>query len=218
MGGTCFGRPNKIVKFDCLPSDKSIKKDYKLLKSLHHQTNSQSIKCSLKEKGKENWHLNETGENEELFGFKLIKSTNNNLNDLMLIESVFNKLFFMRGLEHNSIVEIITNTPLYSVKRDIKIYEQGNIGNFFFIIQKGSIKLNTEDTKERVLKSGDYFGELALLQEDKRKFTASSLEETYLYCIERKEFRRIINKINKQNFEENKSLIDSIGVLSFISY
>jgi cGMP-dependent protein kinase len=122
----------------------------------------------------------------------------------------------MRGLEHNSIVEIITNTPLYSVKKDIKIYEEGNLGNFFFIIQKGSIKLNTEDTKEKVLKSGDYFGELALLQEDKRKFTARSLEETYLYCIERKEFRRIINKINKQNFEENKSLIESIGVLSLL--
>jgi hypothetical protein len=66
------------------------------------------------------------------------------------------------------------------------IVRQGNTGDHFYIIEMGEVGVfrTSGDGKEQklaMLKSGDYFGEMALLSEDVRQ--ASCIAETRVCCL-----------------------------------
>jgi CRP-like cAMP-binding protein len=57
---------------------------------------------------------------------------------------------------------------------------------------------------------------LALLHEAKRLESAKAITECYLWVMERKNFRKIVEHITKKHFEENKKFIESIPILANI--
>ena len=138
---------------------------------------------------------------------------NESLEDLELIESAFKKLFFMRSFENKTLLEVIKNMHLYFAQKNTSVYINNTKGNYFFIIKNGKILIESS-TESKELTKGDYFGELALLQTANRFHSAKALKDTYLYCMDSQDFRRNNNKINTDNFEENKALVNSISILS----
>ena len=93
------------------------------------------------------------------------------------------------------------------------IYLFLNNASAYLIIKNGKILIESS-TESKELTKGDYFGELALLQTANRFHSAKALKDTYLYCMDSQDFRRNNNKINTDNFEENKALVNSISILS----
>ena len=57
---------------------------------------------------------------------------------------------------------------------------------------------------------------MALLHEAKRLESAKAITECYLWVMERKNFRKIVEHITKKHFEENKKFIESIPILANI--
>jgi CRP-like cAMP-binding protein len=144
---------------------------------------------------------------------KLFRSSNENLEDLTLIDGALTKQFFMRSLDKKARIEVVKQMALYIVKPDTVLFNQGSLGNFFYIIKEGSVELTINDKVVKKLLKGESFGELALLHEAPRSGSVRSLEETYVYCLERRGFRNIINGLNELNFEENKKFVESIAIL-----
>jgi len=101
-----------------------------------------------------------------------------------------------------------------SIQKDATIFKQGSMGSYFYIIKEGCVEIYINDKPIKRLSSGESFGELALLHESPRTATVKAIKETIVFCVERKNFRKIINKINESNYEENKKFIDSISLLS----
>lgn len=64
------------------------------------------------------------------------------------------------------------------------------------------------------MKKGDFFGDLALLYNAPRSASLYSLEDSYLWYIERLAFRSIIKNISKKNIESNRKLIENIKFFS----
>ena len=213
MGANCLGGTSKVVTNNSLLNSKITTTNHNINKQ---QSNQKDGKISNKLKVTANHPLNETGDSEELSNLKLIRATNDSLTDMGMLESALKKQFFMRSFDNSSLIEIIKQIPYYAAKKDSVIYDKGAVGNYFFVIHKGSVQISNGDVKEKLLGQGDYFGELALIQEAKRPNTATAVKETFLYCLERKDFRNHINKINQDNFEENKAFVQSIAVLSRI--
>lgn len=96
------------------------------------------------------------------------------------------------------------------------VFCQGTLGSFFYIVKKGQLDLHINNQFIKDLKDGDSFGELALLHGAPRSGTIKAVTDTYLWVLERKNFRKIINHINYINFEENKKFVDSIPILANI--
>jgi len=144
---------------------------------------------------------------------KLFKTSNDTLEDLDLLQEAFNKNFFMRNLDKKSKVDIIRKMSLQVVNEDTILFKQGSPGNYLYVIKEGSVELLINDKPIKQINKGECFGELALLYEVPRSGTVKSLEETYLYCLEKKAFKNIFNQMNEMNFEENKKFADSIGIL-----
>ncbi|MDR0584211.1 MAG: cyclic nucleotide-binding domain-containing protein [Treponema sp.] len=77
------------------------------------------------------------------------------------------------------------------------VFAEGEKGEDLFIIRKGSVKIskivNNQEVVLAVLKKGDIFGEMALLEDKPRAATAEVLEDCTLMAVNRANFRDLIN-------------------------
>lgn len=85
-------------------------------------------------------------------------------------------------------------TRLYS--KDALIFLEGEPGDELFIIQKGSVKIvkitENNEILLAVLKSGDIFGEMALLESKPRAAGAVAYEDCQLMAVNRENFKQMI--------------------------
>ena len=152
--------------------------------------------------------------NNEYNVLEIIKKNNHDDTDHELIEKCLLNHFFMRSLEKQARNEIIKEMTLCKVKPKEYIFKQGSIGNFFYIIKEGDVDLLIDDKKIKVLKSGESFGELALLHGAPRSGTVISTNGSLLWCMERRNFRKIIDHINAINYNENIQFINGITLFT----
>ena len=177
---------------------------------------------ALTRKNVKNYGIN-TSKNEEIKEdyeksiLTIIKKHNRNNEDNNLINNCLIKHFFMKDLDKQARNAIIQEISLSSVQENIYIYKQGGIGNYFYILKEGKIEIISQNiNKRREINIGESFGELALLHEAKRLESAKAITECYLWVMERKNFRKIVEHITKKHFEENKKFIESIPILANI--
>lgn len=77
------------------------------------------------------------------------------------------------------------------------IFHRGDVGTALYIVRKGqvAIRLSSDDGKEAILAlldRGDFFGELALLDDEPRSTDAVAREEVDLLGLQREDFRRFL--------------------------
>ena len=123
----------------------------------------------------------------------------------------------MRNLEKEARNEIIKEMSLCRVKPKDIVFKQGSIGNFFYIIKEGDLDLIIDNKKVKTLSKGNSFGELALINGASRSGTVKSINGSLLWCMERKNFKKIIDHINSQNYMENIKFINDINFFSGLS-
>ena len=85
------------------------------------------------------------------------------------------------------------------LKSDIILMED-EVGDTFFIILEGSVKVtrDSEDGREvilAVLSSGNFFGEISLLDGKTRSANAIALEKTSLMILKRNDFLQLLKEI-----------------------
>ena len=96
--------------------------------------------------------------------------------------------------------------------KDTVVFFENEEGDFFFTITEGRIKVTIlgDDGREvilSVLGPGDFFGEMALLDNEPRSATAIAVEESELLSLHRNDFQTVLN--------DNKSITSAlIRVLS----
>ncbi|GAB1457735.1 hypothetical protein MASR2M48_30430 [Spirochaetota bacterium] len=80
--------------------------------------------------------------------------------------------------------------------KDTMVFSEGMPGSELYIIQKGSVKItkivdNTE-VLLAVLKAGDIFGEMALLENKPRSASAIAYEDAYLLAVNKRGYERMV--------------------------
>ena len=106
--------------------------------------------------------------------------------------------------------EAIRNTPLFSQlsKKDVKqlaatltqrtfpagavIIEKGKPGVGFFIIASGSAAVTLEGNRVRALKTGDHFGEIALIDDGPRMAEVTAETDVECYVLAAWQFRPFV--------------------------
>lgn len=77
------------------------------------------------------------------------------------------------------------------------IVKEGDVGEYFYIVEEGSVECIKEEGQEviRELTPGDYFGELALIeQEQKRTLTVKAKHDCKLLVLNRDIFYRVLGQ------------------------
>ncbi|WP_017756667.1 Crp/Fnr family transcriptional regulator [Calidifontibacillus oryziterrae] len=87
------------------------------------------------------------------------------------------------------------------------LFNEGDKGDFLYIILIGSVKIySIVKGKEKIitiLKKGDSFGELALIDDQPRSATAETLEDSVLLCISKQSFMKLM----QENFNVTQKVL-----------
>ncbi len=80
--------------------------------------------------------------------------------------------------------------------KDTMIFSEGMTGSELYIIQKGSVKItkivDNNEVLLAVLKTGDIFGEMAILENKPRSASAIAFEDAYLLAVNKANFERMV--------------------------
>jgi CRP-like cAMP-binding protein len=101
------------------------------------------------------------------------------------------------------------------------IFNEGDIGDYFYIIVKGEVEIvkksGNDFERVAVLSAGEYFGEMAILRDQKRSATVRCLTPVDVLALRNKDFGAIMANLQelKTNFEkkakERADEIEKIG-------
>ena len=112
---------------------------------------------------------------------------NNFLQNLILFKNLTEE-------ELKKINQIIEQT---NYNRNETVFIEGDPGDAFYIILEGLIKVfkTTEQGRDKTLAllgTGDFFGEMSLLEGKERSASVKALQSTQLYFIERSKFKKLL--------------------------
>ena len=95
------------------------------------------------------------------------------------------------------------------------LFKEGDKGDKFYLIKSGSVEISTSKTKgKKIYKTGETFGELALLERKKRNETVKTLEQCYLYELDGKIFRKVVKNINQYELKDRLKFIELVPILN----
>ncbi len=104
------------------------------------------------------------------------------------------KIFY--GLSSQDI-ELLASAMFYAEfdENRVLVYE-GDPGNELFIIVKGEISVSVSTKEKEIelirLKAGDFFGEMALLEQENRSATCKAIEQTFCLVLKSQDFSSFI--------------------------
>lgn len=101
-----------------------------------------------------------------------------------------------QGLESADLERILGISDSVLVEAGETVFEEGERGDHFYIIVRGEVELRkrsgSEQKKLAVLREGQAFGEMALLNQTPRSASAHALVDTYVLSISRAAFGQIL--------------------------
>ncbi len=110
-------------------------------------------------------------------------------------EEILKKIDFLKGIplfegtKKRNLIHILESLQERTYLKGETIFTQGDIGRAFFIVFSGKIALARTDAateKSDILaevRPGEFFGEMALLEEMPRTATAYALEDTKVFML-----------------------------------
>jgi len=114
-----------------------------------------------------------------------------------MIKRTLRKVCFFKTLTPGEIDQILSIAKLQYYRAGSIVFMKEDIGNQFFIVKSGRIKIFTRigSGKKKTfayLKKGDFFGEMSLLGVKVRSASAQAAEDSELIVISKKNFKALI--------------------------
>jgi len=111
----------------------------------------------------------------------------------MVITDLLQQIPLFESLDDSERKRLATLLQRRSLHKGEILFHKGDAGSALFIIIKGLIKIGVsnklgDEVTFAFLRSGDFFGEMALLDQHPRSADATALEDSLLYVLNRDDF------------------------------
>lgn len=119
---------------------------------------------------------------------------------------------FINQLPPPLLDKFLTITSEETISKDEVVFSEDDDGDAVYFIEDGSfsitVKRNEKDKHLKDLIKGNYFGEMALINHEKRSATVTALEESSVYKIYKKDFDALSDKHPELISEIKTSILD----------
>ncbi|MBI5208841.1 MAG: cyclic nucleotide-binding domain-containing protein [Elusimicrobia bacterium] len=132
--------------------------------------------------------------------------------DLATLSRLLRKVEFFSPLSVGQIDKVLPFILFYGYKKGERVVRQGEIGDAFYIVQDGQLEVSIKkwvlgfSKKMAVLKAGDFFGEMALLERTPRGATVRALTPSKLFALTCNDFSYFL--------KENPAFADAVRKLA----
>lgn len=111
--------------------------------------------------------------------------------------SILKKIYLFQYLDDNELEHILNIASAKIYKEEAIIFNEGEKGDAFYVVLKGSVRISTVipgvgEEALAVLKKGNYFGEMALIDNAPRSAAAVANEDTVLLKITDANFKNLL--------------------------
>lgn len=119
------------------------------------------------------------------------------------LEELIKNVEIFDGLETRDINKVLKVASGKKYEKDEVIFKEGDLGDCFYLIIEGSVRVakNVKDDKIEavaLLKTGDYFGEMSLLDGEPRSAWVIANETSKLLEVKNSQFIKVV--MNDDNF------------------
>ncbi len=141
---------------------------------------------------------------------------------------MLNKIELFANLNEDELEKLGSKTITRQYPRNTMILNEGDTSDSLYLILSGAVKvfLGNEDGKEVILNtqgSGEYFGEMALLEPAPRSASVITTEKSKLSIISKLDFEAFLKnhpktmlKILQHSFKRLRALTDTVGSLALL--
>ena len=154
----------------------------------------------------------------EKANMKLLNKHNKEGKDSNLIDDCLISHCFLRALEKQARQEIIKEMSLFFIKSNVELFKQGAAPGCFYILKQGTCDILVNNEKKDTLQKGAYFGDTALLYGTCREYTVKTLTDCYVWVMEKKNFRKVIEHILHITYEDNNNNITRLPIFGIASH
>lgn len=147
----------------------------------------------------------------------ILETREKNPSEKVEIRKVLMEHFLFNSLPIKSINALTRNFYLYNYEEGKTVFIQYSIGQYFYIINSGSVEIIINDITRSVLTKGECFGEIALLHDTLRTATVKTLEPTSLWVLSREAFKNAIHSVSKSKYSDNKSFLDNSPIFKILT-
>ena len=111
--------------------------------------------------------------------------------------TILKQVPFFSGLSNTELNKVLAIAGVKKYAPGQMVFAKEDLGDNFFVVKSGRIKIFTtvgSDKKKTFafLKKGDFFGEMSLLGCKTRSASAQAAEESELFVISKKNFKRLV--------------------------
>lgn len=106
--------------------------------------------------------------------------------------AILKKVNFFSGLSGEYLSTIAMNMKAVKCAAGQTIFQEGDAGDSFYIVIKGKVLIHKGESKIVELGGGQVFGEMAILDNEKRSASVTAVEDTLLFKLESDTFYDII--------------------------
>ena len=153
----------------------------------------------------------------EKANMRLLNKHNKECKDSTLIEECLISHCFLRALERQARQEIIKEVSLFFIKPNVELFKQGAAPGCFYILRQGTCDVIINDEKKDTLQKGSYFGDTALLYGTCREYTLRTSTDCYVWVMEKKNFKKVIEHILHITYEDNNNNIGKLPIFGIAS-
>ena len=136
-------------------------------------------------------------------------------NTILYEQGSFGKMFY---IIKSGTIELTTSLLSSNMQNNLSKIEKvistspNNNGNF----DVSNEQSNVNDSNTKILKQGDSFGDLALLQNCIRTETIRAITTTELWCINNETYKQIVNDFINNEYFEKERFFNSIQILNLL--
>jgi len=133
------------------------------------------------------------------------------------IEKELSENFIFAQLSEKERKHLIDAMQQEKVKEGHVIIKEGDVGDFFYLIESGQISFSCDGKSVGTAKSGASFGELALLYDAPRAATCVATADTTLWKVDQHTFRHMIALESSRAEQDVGKILKKVPILSDVS-
>ena len=105
---------------------------------------------------------------------------------------------------------------LYYAKKGKTIFKQGAPSGMFYVLRQGSVNLILNGEIKQVIKKSGVFGDTSLIYNTDRDYTITTLEECFMWTIEKRNFKKILEYITNITYDDTNKSVNNLPLFKII--